>query len=127
MAVSRASIRRHYSGLNAPGQRRRSKRVLSGSAKCEVPSGKWWQCITRPNPAALHDTRQSTPSLRRCVAPLARASRSSAVPARPDDRTIVHVLNRAAFGPRPGDVAQRPADWARGVDRSAAAAGADSG
>jgi uncharacterized protein (DUF1800 family) len=30
---------------------------------------------------------------------------ASAVPARPDDRTIVHVLNRAGFGPRPGDVA----------------------
>jgi uncharacterized protein (DUF1800 family) len=27
------------------------------------------------------------------------------VPARPDDPTIVHVLNRAGFGPRPGDVA----------------------
>ena len=29
----------------------------------------------------------------------------SAVPARPDDPTIVHVLNRVGFGPRPGDVA----------------------
>jgi uncharacterized protein (DUF1800 family) len=28
----------------------------------------------------------------------------SAVPAKPDDRTIVHVLNRIGFGPRPGDV-----------------------
>jgi uncharacterized protein (DUF1800 family) len=27
-----------------------------------------------------------------------------AVPAKPDDRTIVHVLNRIGFGPRPGDV-----------------------
>ena len=35
-----------------------------------------------------------------------RAERSSAVPAHPDDKTIVHVLNRAAFGPRPGDVAR---------------------
>jgi uncharacterized protein (DUF1800 family) len=34
------------------------------------------------------------------------SERSSAVPARPDDKTIVHVLNRAAFGPRPGDVAR---------------------
>jgi uncharacterized protein (DUF1800 family) len=34
------------------------------------------------------------------------AERSSAVPAHPDDKTIVHVLNRAAFGPRPGDVAR---------------------
>jgi len=54
--------------------------------------------------------------LRRFVAALAlvalnvpsgvHAERSSAVPARPDDKTIVHVLNRAAFGPRPGDVAR---------------------
>ena len=29
---------------------------------------------------------------------------ASAVPVRPDDRTIVHVLNRIGFGPRPGDV-----------------------
>jgi len=28
----------------------------------------------------------------------------SAVPARPDDKTIVHVLNRTGFGPRPGDI-----------------------
>jgi len=35
-----------------------------------------------------------------------RAERASAVPAHPDDKTIVHVLNRAAFGPRPGDVAR---------------------
>ena len=28
----------------------------------------------------------------------------SAVPARPDDRTIVHVLNRLGFGPAPGDI-----------------------
>jgi uncharacterized protein (DUF1800 family) len=27
-----------------------------------------------------------------------------AVPARPDDRTILHVLNRTGFGPRPGDI-----------------------
>src|SRR5262245_59381114 len=36
-----------------------------------------------------------------------RAERApSAVPTQPDDKTIVHVLNRAAFGPRPGDVAR---------------------
>ena len=29
---------------------------------------------------------------------------NSAVPANPDDRTIVHVLNRLTFGPTPGDV-----------------------
>jgi uncharacterized protein (DUF1800 family) len=28
----------------------------------------------------------------------------SAVPAKPDDRTIVHVLNRLTFGPAPGDI-----------------------
>jgi uncharacterized protein (DUF1800 family) len=32
------------------------------------------------------------------------AQRDSAVPARPDVRTITHVLNRLGFGPRPGDV-----------------------
>jgi uncharacterized protein (DUF1800 family) len=32
--------------------------------------------------------------------------RSSAVPASPDDKTIVHTLNRIGFGPRPGDVAR---------------------
>ena len=32
------------------------------------------------------------------------APTKSAVPARPDDRTIVHVLNRIAFGPSPGDL-----------------------
>jgi uncharacterized protein (DUF1800 family) len=30
--------------------------------------------------------------------------RASGVPRNPDDRTIVHVLNRVAFGPAPGDV-----------------------
>ncbi len=30
----------------------------------------------------------------------------SAVPAKPDDKTILHVLNRAGFGARPGDVAR---------------------
>jgi uncharacterized protein (DUF1800 family) len=30
--------------------------------------------------------------------------RSSAVPAKPDDRTIVHVLNRLTFGPATGDI-----------------------
>ena len=29
---------------------------------------------------------------------------ASAVPAHPDDRTIIHVLNRIGFGPRPGDI-----------------------
>jgi uncharacterized protein (DUF1800 family) len=32
------------------------------------------------------------------------AQRDSAVPAKPDTRTITHVLNRIGFGPRPGDV-----------------------
>ena len=29
---------------------------------------------------------------------------ASAVPAHPDDKTIIHVLNRIGFGPRPGDI-----------------------
>ena len=29
---------------------------------------------------------------------------ASAIPAHPDDKTIIHVLNRIGFGPRPGDV-----------------------
>src|SRR5687768_14763475 len=28
----------------------------------------------------------------------------SAVPSKPDDKTILHVLNRIGYGPRPGDV-----------------------
>jgi uncharacterized protein (DUF1800 family) len=32
------------------------------------------------------------------------AQRANGVPANPDARTIVHVLNRIGFGPRPGDV-----------------------
>src|SRR5436190_22313752 len=35
---------------------------------------------------------------------LTAASSGSAVPSRPDDQTIVHVLNRIGFGARPGDV-----------------------
>ena len=34
----------------------------------------------------------------------ASAQRRAAVPANPDDKTIVHVLNRLGFGPAPGDV-----------------------
>jgi hypothetical protein len=34
------------------------------------------------------------------------AQRDNAIPARPDDATIAHVLNRIGFGPRPGDVAR---------------------
>jgi uncharacterized protein (DUF1800 family) len=37
------------------------------------------------------------------AAPADTAQRS-AVPAKPDDRTILHVLNRTGFGARPGDV-----------------------
>jgi uncharacterized protein (DUF1800 family) len=35
---------------------------------------------------------------------LGAAGAASGIPARPDDKTIVHVLNRLAFGPAPGDV-----------------------
>ena len=31
-------------------------------------------------------------------------SRTNAVPAKPDDKTVTHVLNRIGFGPAPGDV-----------------------
>ncbi|HSC26291.1 MAG TPA: DUF1800 family protein, partial [Vicinamibacterales bacterium] len=36
--------------------------------------------------------------------PAALSAQKSAVPANPDDRTIVHVLNRLGFGAGPGDV-----------------------
>jgi uncharacterized protein (DUF1800 family) len=38
------------------------------------------------------------------TAPSGVAERSTSVPAKPDDRTIVHVLNRIGFGPAPGDI-----------------------
>jgi uncharacterized protein (DUF1800 family) len=38
------------------------------------------------------------------VASLSAASAPSGIPAHPDDKAIVHVLNRLAFGPAPGDV-----------------------
>ena len=34
------------------------------------------------------------------------AQHDDALPTRPDDATIAHVLNRIGFGPRPGDVAR---------------------
>src|SRR5262245_54391489 len=40
------------------------------------------------------------------VATLSAAGPGSAVPAKPDDKTILHVLNRIGFGARPGDVAR---------------------
>jgi uncharacterized protein (DUF1800 family) len=36
----------------------------------------------------------------------AEQAKSAAVPAKPDDRTIVHVLNRLGFGPAPGDISR---------------------
>jgi uncharacterized protein (DUF1800 family) len=38
------------------------------------------------------------------VAALSAAAPESAVPTKPDDKTILHVLNRAGFGASPGDV-----------------------
>jgi len=38
------------------------------------------------------------------IAPAQGLSGSTAVSAHPDDKTILHVLNRIGFGPRPGDV-----------------------
>src|SRR5260370_29550570 len=35
---------------------------------------------------------------------LAASGPTSAVPSNPDDKTILHVLNRIGFGARPGDV-----------------------
>src|SRR6516225_2170251 len=35
---------------------------------------------------------------------LAASGSKSAIPANPDDKTILHVLNRIGFGARPGDV-----------------------
>src|SRR5262245_45461777 len=31
-------------------------------------------------------------------------AQKSAVPSKPDDRTVLHVLNRVGFGARPGDI-----------------------
>jgi uncharacterized protein (DUF1800 family) len=46
---------------------------------------------------------------------------SSAVPGMPDDRTIVHVLSRLGFGPRPGDLARvRQEGLGRWIDRQLA-------
>src|SRR5258708_39311906 len=38
------------------------------------------------------------------AAGLTAGSPGSAVPSRPDDKTILHVLNRIGYGGRPGDV-----------------------
>jgi uncharacterized protein (DUF1800 family) len=38
------------------------------------------------------------------IAPAGVAEWAPSVPAKPDDRTIVHVLNRLGFGPAPGDI-----------------------
>jgi uncharacterized protein (DUF1800 family) len=53
-----------------------------------------------------------------CAIEAPAAGPASAVPANPDTATIVHVLNRLGFGPRPGDVervrAQGLAAWIEG-------------
>ena len=36
--------------------------------------------------------------------PVAADRHKTAVPSTPDDKTVLHVMNRIAFGPRPGDV-----------------------
>ena len=49
---------------------------------------------------------------------LPAASPRSAVPATPDDKTVVHVLNRIGFGPAPGDVERvRRVGLARYIDQ----------
>jgi uncharacterized protein (DUF1800 family) len=51
-------------------------------------------------------------------AALPAGSGGSAVPAHPDDRTIVHVLNRLGFGPAPGDIERiRRIGLARYIDQ----------
>ena len=51
-------------------------------------------------------------------APPLAAPGKSAVPAHPDDRTILHVLNRMGFGARPGDVERvRTMGLAKYIDR----------
>ena len=52
------------------------------------------------------------------TAVLPAAPARSAVPAHPDDKTIVHVLNRIGFGPAPGDVERiRHLGLARYIDQ----------
>src|SRR5215510_7053500 len=40
------------------------------------------------------------------ITTLSAGATTSAVPAKPDDKAILHVLNRIGFGARPGDVAR---------------------
>jgi hypothetical protein len=40
------------------------------------------------------------------VVTLSAAGPGPAVPSKPDDKAILHVLNRLGFGARPGDVAR---------------------
>jgi len=52
------------------------------------------------------------------AATLTAAGPGSAVPAKPDDKTILHVLNRTGFGPRPGDIERiRQTGLAAYIDR----------
>ena len=55
--------------------------------------------LSRP----LLATAAATAVLSLVTAPLG-AERESAIPANPDARTIVHVLDRLGYGPRPGDI-----------------------
>jgi uncharacterized protein (DUF1800 family) len=57
---------------------------------------------TKP-PARFRAVLTMAAALTALAAPIL-AQRDSAVPARPDSRTITHVLNRLGFGPRPGDI-----------------------
>ena len=78
------------------------------SAKLEVQSAKWsgkWTSDPRLKSGRLARYAAATALVAALAAPTAARGPASAVPARADDRTIVHVLNRAGFGPRPGDVA----------------------
>jgi uncharacterized protein (DUF1800 family) len=59
----------------------------------------------RLKPGRLAQFAAATAVVAALAAPTVAHGPASAVPARPDDSTIVHVLNRAGFGPRPGEVA----------------------
>ena len=74
-----------------------------GIAKCQVE----WEVDSDPRlkSGRLARYAAATALVAALAAPTAARGPVSAVPARADDRTIVHVLNRAGFGPRPGDVA----------------------
>ena len=59
--------------------------------------------VTRPRLAVLAATSGFLVVL---AGPL-QAQKDSGIPAKADAKTVIHVLNRIAFGPRPGDEVAR--------------------